>query len=371
MIDSRRLTKTFFDLVRIDSPSLHEKAVSDHLCSLLAPRGFDIRIDDAGKLAGGDTGNLIVRVPATGPGKPRAFSAHMDCVPPCIGVQPVLKDGVITTASDTVLGGDDKAGIAAILGALVHLEEENIPHPELFLLFTICEEEGLVGARNMDYSLVGAGEAVVLDSGGAVGTIITRSPAKADIAMTFLGRPAHAGIEPEKGISAIQMAAGAITRMRLLRIDGETTANLGRIEGGTQTNIVADRVILTAEIRAQEETRLQEQVEYMRRCCADAAGEAGGDFSFTPRLAYPALSVPDDSPLLRDALEACSRLELTPVVKGTGGGSDANVFSGQGMAAINLGIGMSRIHTTDEFITVDSLIQITRLTAELMRSKES
>lgn len=370
MIDTRRLTETFFNLVRIDSPSLREKAVADHLCALLAPRGCDIRIDGAGQTAGGDTGNLIVRVPATGPGKARAFSAHMDCVPPCSGVCPVLKDGVITSGADTVLGGDDKAGVAAILEALFHVEEEKIPHPELWLVFTICEENGLVGAKNLDYSLLGAEEAVVLDSGGDVGTIITRSPAKVDLAITFHGRSAHAGIEPEKGVSAIQMAAGAISRMRLLRIDEETVANLGRIEGGGQTNIVAECVSLTAEVRAQEDARLREQIEHMRRCCEEAAREFGGDFSFVHELAYPALHVPADSPLLAEAMAACSRLGLVPAVKGTGGGSDANIFSGRGISAINLGIGMSRVHTTDEFITVDSLVQSARLTAELMRSKK-
>lgn len=368
MIDSRRLTETFFDLVRINSPSLHEKAMADHLCALLAPRGYDIRIDNAGAAVGGDTGNLIVRIPATGPGQARAFSAHMDCVPPCIGVQPVLKDGVITSLGDTILGGDDKAGIAAILEALKHLEEENIPHPELYLLFTICEENGLVGAKNLDYTLVGAKEAVVLDSGGDVGTIITRSPAKADMTITFHGRTAHAGIEPEKGVSAIQIAASAIARMRLLRIDEETMANLGRIEGGSQTNIVAEQVVVTGEARAQDAARLKTQIEHMRQCCAQAAEEFGGSVSFVHELAYPALNVAPGTPLLKRAMEACTHLGLKAAIKGTGGGSDANIFASQGISTINLGIGMSKVHTTDEFITMDSLVQTARLTAELMQS---
>lgn len=368
MINPQRLTETFFDLVRIDSPSLHEKAVADHLCALLTARGYEIHIDNAGAAVGGDTGNLIVRVPGTGPGQARAFSAHMDCVPPCIGIQPVLKDGVITSLGDTILGGDDKAGIAAILEALQHLEEESIPHPELYLLFTICEENGLVGARNLDYTLVGAKEAVVLDSGGDVGTIINRSPAKADMTITFHGRTAHAGIEPEKGISAIQIAASAISRMRLLRIDEETVANLGRIEGGSQTNIVAEQVVLTGEARAHDEAKLQEQIEHMRQCCVQAAEEFGGSVSFDYEVGYPALNVDPDSPLLKRALEACTRLGLKPEIKSTGGGSDANIFASKGISSINLGIGMSQVHTTDEFITVDSLIKTARLTAELMRS---
>jgi tripeptide aminopeptidase len=325
-------------------------------------------MDDAGTAVGGDTGNLIIRVPGTGPGQARAFSAHMDCVPPCIGVQPVLKDGVITSLSDTILGGDDKAGIAAILEALQHLKEEDIPHPELYLLFTIGEENGLVGAKNLDYSLVGAQEVVVLDACGDVGTIITRSPAKTDLTITFHGRTAHAGIEPEKGISAIQIAAAAIGRMQLLRIDERTVANLGRIEGGSQTNIVADQVVVTGEVRAQGAAELAAQIEHMRSCCVQAAEEFGGSVSFIQEPAYPALHTDPDAPLPKRVLEACARLGLRAAFKGTGGGSDANIFAARGISAVTLSIGMSRVHTTDEFITVDSLVQTARLTAELMRS---
>jgi tripeptide aminopeptidase len=367
MINTDRLVSVFMDMVRIDSPSLDEKRMSEHLRGLLGPRGYDMRMDNAGTIIGGNTGNLIIRIPATGPGDPMAFSAHMDCVPPCLGIEPTLNDGVIRSAGETVLGGDDKAGIAAILEALFHLEEENIPHPELELIFTVCEEHGLVGAKAMDFSLVRAREVVVLDAGGPVGTIIVRSPSKADMNVVFHGRAAHAGIDPENGISAIQMAAHAIGRMRLLRIDEETVANLGRIEGGGQTNIVADTVTLTGEARAYAEAQLLAQVKHMRQCCEAAAQDFGGRVDFRHIIAYPALSVAPDSMLLHRALHACARLGLTAAVKGTGGGSDANIFAGQGMSCINLGIGMTKVHTTDEFITVESLEQSARLTAELMR----
>lgn len=367
MINATRLTDTFLNLVRIDSPSLREKAVADHLCALLAGRGYDIRVDDAGTATGGDTGNVIVRVPATGPGEAIAFSAHMDCVPPCTGVTPVLADGVIRSASNTVLGGDDKAGITAILEALFHLEEEKIPHPELYLLFTICEEAGMLGAKNLDLSAIRARELVVLDSSGDVGTIIVRSPSKADLNMTFHGVSAHAGIEPDKGINAIQLAARAVGGMRLLRIDDETVANLGRIEGGGPTNIVPDCVTLTGEARSQTTRKLMAQIEHMRQCCVKAVQELGGSFDFSHEISYPAMNVPVDSMLLHRTLHACNDLNLTAAVKGTGGGSDANIFAGQGMSCINLGIGMSRVHTTDEFIRVEDIVQAARLTAALMQ----
>jgi len=367
MINTHRLTSTFLDLVRIDSPSRQEKGVADHLCALLSPRGYDIHVDNAGAAIGGDTGNVIVRVPATGPGEAIAFSAHMDCVPPCLGVTPVLADGAIRSATNTVLGGDDKAGISAILEALFHLEEEEIPHPELYLLFTVCEEAGMFGAKHLDFSRIKAREVVVLDAGGDVGTIIVRSPSKAGLSMTFHGRSAHAGIEPEKGINAIQMAAFAVSRMQLLRIDEETVANLGRIEGGGQTNIVPDCITLTGEVRSQTSAKLLAQIEHMRQCCIKAVQEFGGSFDFSHEITYPGMSVPADSRLLHRALHACNDLDLVAAAKGTGGGSDANIFAGQGLSCINLGIGMNRVHTTEEFIRIEDMENAARLTAALMR----
>jgi len=367
MINSQRLTDTFFNLVRIDSPSKREKGVAEHLCALLSGRGYEITVDNAGEAIGGDTGNVIVRVPATGPGDAMAFSAHMDCVPPCLGVVPVLTDGVIRSASNTILGGDDKAGITAILEALFHIEEEKIPHPELYLLFTVCEEAGMFGAKHLDFSGIKAREVVVLDSSGDIGTIIVRSPSKADISITFHGRSAHAGIEPEKGISAIQLSADAVGRMHLLRIDEETVANLGRIEGGGPTNIVADRVSLTGEARSQTGEKLMAQIEHMRLCCAKAVQEFGGSFDFSHEISYPAMNVGADSMLLHRALHACNNLNLTAAVKGTGGGSDANIFTGKGLSCINLGIGMSRVHTTEEFIRIGDIEKAAMLTAALMQ----
>jgi tripeptide aminopeptidase len=367
MINTERLISTFLDLVRIDSPALHEKGVADHLCELLSQRGYDIRIDDAGPAIGGHTGNVIVRVPATGPGDAIAFSAHMDCVPPCLGIEPVVADGVIRAAGNTILGGDDKAGITAILEALFHLEEEKIPHPELYLLFTVCEEAGMFGAKHLDFSRIKAREVVVLDAGGDVGTIIVRAPSKAGITVTFHGRSAHAGIEPEKGISAIQLAAHAVSRMNLLRIDEETVANLGRIEGGGPTNIVPDSVTLTGEARSQTGSKLLAQIEHMRLCCVKAVEEFGGSFDFSHEISYPAMDVPAHSMLLHRALHACNNLNLTAAVKGTGGGSDANIFAGKGLSCINLGIGMSRVHTTDEFIRIEDLVKSAQLAASLMQ----
>ncbi|WP_415717534.1 M20/M25/M40 family metallo-hydrolase [Maridesulfovibrio sp.] len=368
MINKDRILSLFFDLVKIDSPSLKEKEVAVYLRKIMEERGYEVREDNAGKASGGNTGNLIVRIPATGGGEPIAFSAHMDCVQPCLGVEPVLDGDVVRSAGNTVLGGDDKAGIAMAIEALNHLEDESIPHPEIYFVFSICEESGMHGAKNLNTDLLPAKDIVILDSSGEVGTLVVAAPAKAGIKMIFTGRSAHAGIAPEEGISAIQIAAEAVAGMTLLRIDAETTANLGHIDGGTVTNIVAESATLTAEARSLDDGKLQAQLEHMEACCAAAVDKVGGDYKFEYEISYPALHVADDSTILKRVELACEKINVTPRRVPTGGGSDANILYGKGFNALTLGIGMSKVHTTDEFITIDSLTGCAELVAEIMKS---
>ncbi|WP_027722915.1 M20/M25/M40 family metallo-hydrolase [Maridesulfovibrio zosterae] len=368
MINKDRILSLFFELVKIDSPSLKEKGMADCLYEMMKDRGYEVNRDNAGDNCGGNTGNVFVRIPATGSGDPIAFSAHMDCVQPCLGVEPVIDGDVVRSAGDTVLGSDDKAGIAVMIEAITHIEEESILHPDIYLMFSICEESGMYGAKYMDSSLLPAKNVLVLDSGGHVGSLVVEAPAKARIEMTFTGKSAHAGIVPEDGISAIQIAAEAVSNMSLLRIDKNTTANLGHIEGGTVTNIVADRTVLTAEARSTLDESLSTQLQHMERCCSDAVQKVGGEYEFKYDISYPALHVAADSPLLCKVEECCKKIGLESSRVATGGGSDGNVLYGKGYSVLTLGIGMSKVHTIDEFIKIKSLTDCTRLVAETMKS---
>lgn len=368
MINKERILELFFELVRIDSPSLSERDVAVYLREKMEKRGYEVREDKAGELSGGNTGNLIVHVPATGEGQPIAFSAHMDCVQPCIGVEPVIDGDVVRSAGNTVLGGDDKAGIAIAIEALTHLEDESIPHPDLYFVFSICEESGMHGAKNMEADLLPTKDIIVLDSSGNVGTLVVAAPAKAGITITFTGKSAHAGIAPEDGISAIQIAAEAVSNMNLLRIDESTTANLGHIEGGTVTNIVAESAKLIAEARSLHDESLKKQLEHMEACCADAVKKVGGGYKFEYEISYPALHVAEDSKVLARVEKACANIGVTPDRVPTGGGSDANILYGKGYNALTLGIGMSKVHTTEEFIKIESFTSCTELVAEIMKS---
>lgn len=368
MIDEQRLLDTFFNLVRIDSPSFQEADVAAHLKTLLEKLGLKVCTDDAGEHCEGNSGNVIAKLPGNGPGEPIALSAHMDCVPPCHGVEPVLEDGIVRSKGDTILGGDDKAGIAAIIEALRHVIETEISHPDITLVFSIAEESGIHGAKNLDLKKVGAKRFAVLDCSGSVGTIITRSPAKVDLTATFTGRASHAGFEPEKGISAITMAADAILNMKLQRIDEETTANIGIISGGSAINIIAETCTIHGESRSYHPAKLETQVTHMRQCCEDAAEKFGGDVLVEAQELYPALNVPDDSAMLQQAMAAITALGIEPKIESSGGGSDANILSSRDMDAVNLGIGMTAAHTTDEHIAVADLLGTAMLAAELMKS---
>lgn len=368
MLDQNRLLATFLEMVRIDSPSLNEAAMANYLKNFATKQGWTFHEDQAGEKVQGNSGNIIVHIPGTGSGEPIAFSAHMDCVPPCLGIEPVVQDGIVTSAGETILGGDDKAGIAAILEAAMHCTEAGLPHPDLYLLFTIAEESGMHGAKNICKADLPVDDVVVTDSGGPIGTVIVKAPAKAGITITCNGKPAHAGMEPENGVSAIQLAAEAIANMNLLRIDDETTANLGAIKGGTVTNIVAESCSFTAEARSLDDKKLSAQVEHMKTCCQQAAQKIGGSIDFEYEISYPALTVPKDDPLLLRAKRCCEELGFPFAAVPCGGGSDANILHGMGYRVINISNGMKDVHTTKESIVVQDIYDTATLIAEFMKS---
>lgn len=250
------------ELIQIDSHSGKEGAIAKVLVKKLEEMGLEVTIDDAGVKAGGETGNVIAKLKGTKNGPTILFSAHMDTVTPGEGVKPIVKDGVIYSDGTTVLGGDDKAGIAAILEGIRVIKENNIEHSDVEVVFSIWEEGGLFGAKYLDTSKISAEYGFVLDSGGAPGEIIIQA-AQDKVNAKIIGKPAHAGVAPEEGVSAIMIAARAIDNMRLLRIDEETTANIGTISGGIATNIVAPEVTIKAEARSINEEKLTAQTAHM------------------------------------------------------------------------------------------------------------
>lgn len=368
MVDSDRLLNEFMSLVKIDSISGYERQVADALRQKLQAWQLEVYEDEAGKRAGGTAGNIIARLPGNVPGAPSLLlCAHMDTVQPGKNIQPVVKDGMITSAGDTILGADNKAGIAAILEALRVLMERQIPHGELVVVFTIWEEGGLVGSRYVEVNKIKADMGIVLDSDGDPGTIIIRGPSQDKITAVVKGRAAHAGINPADGINAIQVAAAAIARLKLGKIDEETTANIGVITGGKAVNIVPDTTTVEGETRSLREDKRVAQTEAICKAFREAAQQAGATVELNVETLYPGVNLGEDEPVVRLAAAAARELGLTPNLTSTGGGSDANIFNDYGIPTVNLGIGMKQVHTTSEYITVENLVTNARYVLQIIK----
>src|SRR5438045_5936818 len=273
MINQERIKHLLLELVQIDSHSRQERDVAERIKKYCEEMGAQVEIDDAGEKVGGNSGNVIARFAGTIPNaQPIMMSAHMDTVVPGEGVRPIVEGDIIRTDETTVLGGDDKSGCAVVIEVIRCLQEQKIPHTPIEAIFSICEEVGLLGAKNVDVSKIKAKYGIVFDSDDP-GFLFTKGPSSNHMEFRIHGLESHAGVAPEEGISAIKIAAEAIASMQLGRIDAETTANIGQIEGGMATNITPTLVVLTGEARSHSEEKPEATTEHMTKCFEDAAAK--------------------------------------------------------------------------------------------------
>ncbi|HEX8284626.1 MAG TPA: M20/M25/M40 family metallo-hydrolase [Pyrinomonadaceae bacterium] len=376
MINQERIKNLLLELVQIDSVSREERDVAERIKSYCEELGAEVFIDDAGGKVGGNSGNVIARFPGTIPSaEPIMMSAHMDTVVPGKGVRPVVEGDIIRTDGSTVLGGDDKSGCSVILEVVRSLQEQSIPHAPIDAVFSICEEVGLLGAKHLDMSKVRARYGIVFDSDDP-GFLFTKGPSADHFDIKIYGLESHAGVAPEQGISAIRIAAEAIMNMRLFRIDEETTANIGVINGGAATNIITNLVTLRGEARSLDDAKLDAQTAHIIKCCEDAAAkyEVTVDGVTTKARVeshvtreYHAMNVSDDSRVVRLVKEAAARMGLDVKTLASGGGCDANIFNKRGIECANLGTGMRAIHTVKEWLDVKDMYASAEMTLEIMR----
>jgi tripeptide aminopeptidase len=352
VINERRMLAEFFELIKISCPSKGEREVADVLKSKLAGLGFTVTEDDTGSELGGTCGNIIGFIPGNVAGAPVIMlSAHMDCVEPCSNIEPVLENGVITARGNTILGGDDKAGISAILEGMRNIQEHNIPYGGILTVFTICEESSLGGSRHIDRSVLAKADfGYALDAGGSPGEIVNMAPGQNSITVKVAGKTAHAGLAPEEGNNAIVLAAKAIAKLKQGRIDEETTANVGIIKGGVATNIVPDKVKIFCEARSRSLAKLEEQTKHMKDTFEQVVTENGGMAEVVIKEAYQPFVLPQETEVVKIAKAAAQSIGLSVNIGATGGGSDANFFNAFGLPTAVLGVGMSKVHTTEEFL---------------------
>ena len=357
MIVADRLLATFLDLVRISSPSGQEGAVAQALMDRLRALGLASQRDEAGN----------VWAMLDGQGEPLLLTAHMDTVSPGENVRPVVRDGVVYSDGTTVLGADDKSGVAIILEVLEALREAGAAHRPLDVLFTVAEETGLQGAKAFDTGRLRARLGVGLDAHGEQGTIVVQAPAQNAIHVRVHGRMAHAGVNPQDGINAIRVAAEAIAAMPLGRIDEETTANIGVISGGTATNIVPDLVSLRGEARSRQEAKLDQQTRRMVAALEERAAAHGATAEIDVRRAYSAFTLTEDDAVVGLVSDAMRTVGVEPLLLPSGGGSDANVLNAGGVPTVQISTGMEAVHTCDEHIAVADMAQAAEIVGACVR----
>jgi tripeptide aminopeptidase len=376
LINPERLKNLLIELIKIDSLSRKEYDVAMRLKREMEDLGGQVSIDDAGEKVGGNVGNLIAHFTGTAPeAMPILLSAHMDTVVPGEGIVPILDGDILRTDGRTVLGGDDKSGVAIICEVLRVLKENRFPCSDVDVVFTICEEAGLIGAKCLDVSRLRARTGLVLDS-DSVGFLFTKAPAANRMEFRIHGLEAHAGVCPEKGVNAIKVAADGIAQMSLGRIDHETTANIGVIEGGMAVNIVPNSVILKGEARSHSLEKLERQTKHMLRCLQDAAARhtlelAGAQFTASVDAKierdYDRMDVSDGAPIVQLVRAAAKNLRVDIKTLATGGGCDANVLNQKGLEVANLSTGMREIHTVKEWLDLKDLNLSAQMVLEVVR----
>ena len=376
MVNHERLGDLFKTLVQIDSVSKKEGAIAKTLQGIFESLGAEVLIDGAGPEVGGDTGNLIARFKgAKADIVPLLLNAHMDTVQPGEGIKVLFSDGTFSSDGSTILGADDKSALAVIIETIKILEEKMLPSGPLEVVVTVCEEVGLLGAKNLDYSLIKAQCGYSLDATDTEG-IVTRAPAANHIEFKVHGRDAHAGAAPEKGINAIHLASRAISEIHVGRIDDETTANIGLIEGGKATNIVPCLVTVAGEVRSHSPEKLEEETQKIVRSFerqvsnykeAFASDDGLPGLEVAVRQDFSNLKIPEDHAVVSLAKEAASGLGRNMKTKTSGGGSDANIFFGHGIVTGVLGTGMKDMHTVRESIRLDDMVKSVELLLEIIQ----
>lgn len=368
MTDKKLLLDTLLDLLKIDAPAKQERPVADYLIKFFEKLGIGLLEDNTNSKVDGNAGNLYAKIDGTKDAEPIAFLAHMDTVSSTKGLEPVVSEKEIRSNGKTVLGGDNRAGIALICELIRSLKEEKVEYGPIEVLFTAAEEIGLLGIKNIDYNKVNSRIAFVLDAGGAAGTIVSKAPSLEKVYILVKGKSAHAGAEPEKGVNAIAIAGKAIADIQQGRVDPETTLNIGKIEGGEATNIVPEKVSLEGEIRSFNVGALTNQVEGIKKKFQETAREFGGQIEFNHDLSFSTFSLDKETVPVALAVKAAEKVGIEYKITHSGGGSDANILNANSIASVGLGIGVFDTHTNHEYIllkdlyaSLDWLLEIVRL----------
>ncbi len=370
MVNRERLLKLFVELLKIKSPSKDEKEIVNYVSGELKDLGLKVSVDNSGDKFGSNGGNIIALYRTENPSGscPIFLTAHLDTVSINGDIIPVIKNGKLFNKNkECILGGDDKIAVAAIMETIRVIKENNISTGDIYAVFTISEEIGVLGSKYIDMNLIEAKYGFAFDSDGPIGTIVNRAPYQNSIYAHFKGKPAHSGIEPEKGINSIKAASIAICNMKLGRIDKESTCNVGKIEGGTARNIVAENTNLEMEARSLELSKLEKITDKMINSLKEGAEKIGTGLNYEIVREYDGFEISEDEIPIRIAKAAMKKLNIKPKIVSSGGGSDINIFNSRGKISVNLSNGMENIHTNNEFVKIEQVVKLNNLIIEMCK----
>lgn len=360
-VNQNRLVRKFLQLVKIASPSGEEEQVANYIREELDDLGIKYTTDKKG--------NLIARVSGAST-SPLLLCAHMDTVLPGINIQPVTRGNTIMSGGQTILGADDKLGIAYILELLQLLHETKSKHRPLELIFSVCEEDFSQGTTHLDFSKLLSPWGIVLD-GGDAGHIYHQAQYLAELNIAIKGKEAHSGAEPELGINAIVIAAEALTHMKFGKIDAHTTANIGTIHGGSNRNVVPGLVTLIGEVRSFSKAKLEVQIDRIHTALQDAAEAHGGLLSIDSKVVLAGYDFPKTDPVIEQIAQALKMVKLKPKICQALGASDANVFIANGIKAFNIGTGVRHPHTVEEQVDIPDMVKMVQFLLEMVIFKRS
>ncbi|TKB07666.1 M20/M25/M40 family metallo-hydrolase [Desulforhopalus sp. IMCC35007] len=377
-INKERLAATFTTLCEIDSLSRQEGRIAAWLKKTFADLDADeIYEDNSAAKTGSESGNLIIRFNGNQPKvEGLFFSCHMDTVGPAEGVKVVRTGDLFTSKGNTILGGDDKSGISAIIEVITLLKENNCDHPMIEIIITTCEEIGLLGSKHLEFDKLQTHYGYALDSSG-INHVVVGAPAANKINIEVKGQAAHAGLCPEAGINALSIVAAALNSLKAGRLDEESTCNFGLIEGGIATNIIPDKIFIKGEVRSHSEEKLAVYTDEIKKAFQKAVdswqpttmtGEHRPGLTMTIVADYPALSIPPEAPVLQRLKKGADLVEKEIKQIVAGGGSDANIFCGKGLQTAIIATGMNKVHTVDEQLDLGDLTSLTELLFGIVRA---
>ncbi len=368
MIDKKRLEQFFVEMVKIYSPSGGERKLADYVKNHLQKLGLEVKEDNTGEKTGGNAGNIIAYLPGKNKDGPTIlFTAHLDRVEPGENIEPVQEDGIFRSKGETILAADDISGIAPIFEALYTIKDQGLDHYPVQLVFTVSEEVGLLGAKNLEEGTLKADFGYAFDSNGPVGNIIIKGPTHNSIKVKIKGKASHAGVSPEEGINAIKVASVALAEIEQGRIDSETTSNIGTIKGGKARNVVPDEVEMAGEVRSHDPEKLSGETEKMENIFRKAAEKYGAKLEFEAENLYPSFEFSAEEEVVKRCKKALEKLGKEANLLASGGGSDANIFNGKGVPTLNLATGMEKAHSTDEYIPFSDLVDLSKLIVNILR----